>query len=43
MGVRHEQPARTRAGWRGHLWQGRFASFVLDEPYVLTAARYLED
>ena len=29
-------------GWRGHLWQGRFASFVLDEPYVLTAARYVE-
>src|SRR5271169_6739696 len=29
-------------GWRGHLWQGRFASFVLDEPYLLTAARYVE-
>jgi putative transposase len=24
------------------LWQGRFASFVLDEPYLLTAARYVE-
>ena len=23
-------------------WQGRFASFVLDEPYLLTAARYVE-
>ena len=31
-----------REGWRGHLWQGRFASFVLDEPYLLTAARYVE-
>ena len=31
-----------REGWRGHLWQGRFASFVLDEPYLLTAARYIE-
>jgi putative transposase len=31
-----------REGWRGHLWQGRFASFVLDEPYLLTAVRYVE-
>ncbi len=31
-----------REGWRGHLWQGRFASFVLDNPYLLTAARYVE-
>ena len=31
-----------REGWRGHLWQGRFASFVLDEPYLLAAARYVE-
>jgi putative transposase len=31
-----------REGWRGHLWQGRFGSFVLDEPYLLTAARYIE-
>ena len=31
-----------REGWRGHLWQGRFASFVLDEAYLLTAARYIE-
>ena len=29
-------------GWRGHLWQGRFSSFVLDERYLLTAARYVE-
>ena len=28
-----------REGWRGHLWQGRFASFVLDEPYLLTPAQ----
>jgi putative transposase len=26
-------------GWRGHLWQGRFASFVMDEDHLLTAAR----
>jgi len=27
---------------RGHLWQQRFASFVLDEPHLLAAARYVE-
>jgi putative transposase len=31
-----------REGWRGHLWQGRFASFPLDEGYLLAAARYIE-
>ncbi len=31
-----------RQRWRGHLWQGRFASFVLDEPYLLATARYVE-
>ena len=29
-------------GWRGHLWQGRFASFVMDEDHLLIAARYVE-
>jgi putative transposase len=29
-----------REGWRGHFWP--FASFVLDKPYLLTAARYVE-
>ncbi len=29
-------------GWRGYLWQGRFASFPMDERYLLTAARYIE-
>jgi len=31
-----------REGWRGHLWQGRFASLVMDEDHLLTAARYVE-
>jgi putative transposase len=31
-----------RGGWRGHLWQGRFASCPLDEPYLLAAARCIE-
>ena len=28
--------------WRGHLWQGRFASVVLDGPHLLAAVRYVE-
>jgi putative transposase len=28
--------------WKGHLWQGRFASFPMDEQYTLTTARYIE-
>ncbi len=31
-----------REGWRGHLWQGRFASVVLDEVHLLAAVRYVE-
>ena len=29
----------ARAGWTGHLFQGRFASVVLDEEYLTLAAR----
>jgi putative transposase len=32
----------SREGWRGHLWQGRFSSYPLDEAYLLTVARYIE-
>ena len=39
---RYTRMVNFREGWRGHLWQGRFASFVLDKPYLLTAARYVE-
>jgi putative transposase len=39
---RYTRMVNFREGWRGHLWQGRFASSVLDEPYLLTAARYVE-
>ena len=31
-----------RMGWRGHLWQGRFISYPMDEEYLLAAARYIE-
>jgi putative transposase len=39
---RYTRMINFREGWHGHLWQGRFASFVLDVPYLLTAARYVE-
>ena len=29
-------------GWRGHLWQERFHSFVMDEAHLLAAVRYIE-
>ena len=39
---RYTRRVNSREGWRGHLWQGRFASFVIDEPYLLAATRYVE-
>ncbi len=31
-----------REGWRGHLWQGRFASYPMDDAHLLQAARYVD-
>jgi putative transposase len=31
-----------REGWRGHLWQGRFASFIMEERHLLACTRYIE-
>ena len=31
-----------RQKWTGHLWQGRFSSFPMDEAYLLVAAKYIE-
>lgn len=31
-----------REDWHGHLWQERFASFPMDEAYLLACARYVE-
>lgn len=39
---RYTRRINFREQWRGYLWQGRFASFVMDEPYLLAAARYVE-
>jgi putative transposase len=39
---RYTRRVNFRQGWRGHLWQGRFASFPMDDAYTLQAARYIE-
>ena len=39
---RYTRKINFRESWRGHLWQGRFASFPMDEPHLLAAIRYIE-
>jgi len=39
---RYTRRINFREGWKGHLWQGRFASYVMDEKYLLACARYIE-
>jgi putative transposase len=39
---RYTRRINFRQGWRGHLWQERFASFPMDETHLLAAARYVE-
>ena len=39
---RYTRYVNFRQGWRGHLWQGRFKSSVMDESYLLAAVRYIE-
>lgn len=39
---RYTRRVNFREGWRGHLWQGRFASYVMGEEYLIAAARYVE-
>jgi putative transposase len=39
---RYSRYVNFREDWRGHLWQGRFASFVLEEGHLLAAVRYVE-
>lgn len=39
---RYSRMVNFREGWRGHLWQGRFASCVMDEEHLLAAVRYVE-
>ena len=39
---RYTRMINFRKGWRGYLWQGRFASFPMDEQYLYAAVRYIE-
>jgi putative transposase len=39
---RYTTRVNRREGWRGYLWQGRFASVPMDEAHVLACARYAE-
>lgn len=39
---RYTRLINGRKGWTGYLWQGRFASFPMDEAHTLSAARYVE-
>jgi len=39
---RYTKAINAREKWDGQLWQGRFASFVMDERHLLACARYVE-
>lgn len=39
---RYTRMINERQGWKGHLWQERFASYPMDENHLLAAARYIE-
>ncbi len=39
---RYTRHVNFKQEWKGYLWQGRFASFPMDEPYLLAAVRYVE-
>ena len=40
---RYTRYINHRHEWSGHLWQDRYASFVMNEPHALMAARYIEN
>lgn len=39
---RYARKINLREDWRGHLWQERFHSCVMDEAHTIAAARYIE-
>jgi len=39
---RYAQNLNHHRAWQGHVWQGRFFSCALDEPYLWAAIRYVE-
>ena len=42
MHRRYTRMINFRNRWKGYLWQGRFASFPMDEHWLLKAAAYVE-
>jgi putative transposase len=46
LGEAHRRYSRRinfREGWRGYLFQGRFASYPMDEAHLMAAVRYVEN
>lgn len=39
---RYTRMINFRENWKGYLWQGRFASYPMDEHWLLRAAAYVE-
>jgi putative transposase len=39
--LRYTRMVNRREHWTGYLWQGRFASFPMDEGYLIACARYV--
>ncbi len=38
---RYTRYVNAREGWKGHLWQGRFSSFPMDEVYLIATVQYI--
>jgi putative transposase len=46
LGEAHRRYSRAinfREGWRGYLFQGRFASYAMDDAHLIAAVRYVEN
>jgi len=41
--MRHSQRMNRKRGIKGHLWQGRFFSCIMDESHLYAAVRYVEN
>lgn len=39
---RYSRRINSAHGWTGYLWQGRFASYPMDDVHMVTAIRYVE-
>ena len=40
---RYTRAVNFREGWRGSLFQGRFASYPMDDAHLMAAVRYVEN